>query len=89
MHSEMGVADGADPRTDDQRWAAGVAKGIEHDGKGEKPAIVAAVIAGGLGAGAGDRVPAWFGRASVTTVTTTWRCREGDGTWTIVSPKVP
>jgi hypothetical protein len=52
MHSEMGVADGADPRTDDQRWAAWVAKGIEHDGKGRQHAIVvAAVLAGGLGLG--------------------------------------
>jgi hypothetical protein len=52
MHSEMGVADGADLRTDDQKWAAWVAKGIEHDRKGKGHAIVAAavlVISVGLG----------------------------------------
>jgi hypothetical protein len=46
----MGVADRADAGTADERWAAWVARGVEHDVRTRKRAIVAAaVIASGLG----------------------------------------
>jgi hypothetical protein len=49
MQTEIGVADRADARTADERWAAWVAKGVEHDRKTKKRAIAAAaVIASGL-----------------------------------------
>ena len=44
MHTEMGVADRADVSTADERWAAWVARGVEHDRKTRKCAIAAAAI---------------------------------------------
>ena len=50
MHTEIAVADMADTRTDDQRWAAWMARGVEHDREATKRAIAAAaVLTGGLG----------------------------------------
>ena len=50
MHTEMRVADRADASTFDERWAAWVARGVEHERKTTKRAIAAAaVIASGLG----------------------------------------
>jgi hypothetical protein len=50
MHTEMRVADRADASTSDERWAAWVARGVEHERKTTKRAIAgAAVIASGLG----------------------------------------
>jgi hypothetical protein len=50
MQTEMAVFDRADARTADERWAAWVAKGAEHERKTKKRAIAAAaVIVSGLG----------------------------------------
>jgi hypothetical protein len=50
MHTEMWVADRADASTADERWAAWVAKGVEHERKSQRRAIAgAAVIVSGLG----------------------------------------
>jgi len=50
MHTEMTGADRADASTSDERWAAWVARGVEHERKTTKRAIAAAaVIASGLG----------------------------------------
>jgi hypothetical protein len=50
VHTEIGVADRADAGTADERWAAWVARGVEHDRKTRKRAIAAAaVVFSGLG----------------------------------------
>ena len=50
MQTEIAVADRADASTADERWAAWVAKGAEHERKTRKRAIAAAaVIVSGLG----------------------------------------
>jgi hypothetical protein len=50
MHTEMGVADRTDASTADERWAAWVARGVEHDSKTRKRAIAAAaVVVSGVG----------------------------------------
>jgi hypothetical protein len=50
MHTELGISERADARTDDERWAAWVAKGAKQDKQGKKRAITAvAVVAVGLG----------------------------------------
>jgi hypothetical protein len=50
MHTEMGTADRTDASTLDQRWAAWVIKGAEHDKKIRKRMITAAAVIGtGLG----------------------------------------
>jgi hypothetical protein len=49
MQTEMGGADRADVTTADERWAARVARGVEHDKKTKKRAIAAAgIVASGL-----------------------------------------
>jgi hypothetical protein len=49
MQTEMTIATVADTRTDDQRWAAWVAKGIAHDKKnGTRVIAVAALLASGV-----------------------------------------
>ena len=51
MHTEMGGADRADVSTADERWAAWVARGVEHDRKTRKRALAAAAViaSGGVG----------------------------------------
>ena len=50
MQTEIAVSDRADASTADERWAAWVAKGAEHERKTKKRAIAAAaVIVSGLG----------------------------------------
>ena len=50
MQTEIAVSDRADASTADERWAAWVAKGAEHERKTKKRAIAAAaVIVSGVG----------------------------------------
>ena len=49
MQTEIAVSDRADASTADERWAAWVARGVEHERKTKKRAIAAAVIVSGLG----------------------------------------
>jgi len=50
MDTQMPVADTTDASTLDERWAAWVAKGAEHDKKNKKRAIAAAAaMFSGLG----------------------------------------
>jgi hypothetical protein len=44
MDTQMAVADRTDASTLDERWAAWVAKGAEHDKKNKKRAIAAAAV---------------------------------------------
>jgi hypothetical protein len=50
VHIELGASDRADASTVDERWAAWVAPGMEHDRRTKMRAIAAAaVVAGALG----------------------------------------
>jgi DnaJ-domain-containing protein 1 len=50
MQTEIAASDRADASTADERWAAWVARGVEHDRKTRKRALAAAaVIASGMG----------------------------------------
>jgi hypothetical protein len=49
MATETGVFDRANASTADERWAAWVARGVEHDIKIKKRAVgMAALVAGGV-----------------------------------------
>jgi hypothetical protein len=52
MHTDLTVADRAAASTVEERWAAWVARGAEHERKARKRAVAAAaVVVGALGLG--------------------------------------